>query len=45
VESEEQAKMLASMGYDGVQGYFYSQPLEVREYEQLLGDGTPRCFL
>jgi EAL domain-containing protein (putative c-di-GMP-specific phosphodiesterase class I) len=45
VESEEQARMLASMGCDGVQGYFYSQPLEVSEYEQLLADDTPRCFL
>ncbi|MGH0053604.1 MAG: putative bifunctional diguanylate cyclase/phosphodiesterase [Sphaerochaetaceae bacterium] len=45
VENEEQAKMLADMGCDGVQGYFYSQPLEVSQYEQLLYDDTPRCFL
>ncbi|MGE4453508.1 MAG: putative bifunctional diguanylate cyclase/phosphodiesterase [Sphaerochaeta sp.] len=45
VENEEQARMLQEMGCDGVQGYFFSQPLEVSHYETLLDDDRPRCFL
>ncbi len=45
VENEDQARMLQEMGCDGVQGYFYSQPIDVDHYESLLSDDRPRCFL
>ena len=44
VETEHQANMLADLGCDVVQGYYYSQPLSIEHYESLLIDDSPRCF-
>ncbi|MDD4451121.1 MAG: EAL domain-containing protein, partial [Sphaerochaeta sp.] len=38
VETSEQAQMLQLLGCDVVQGYFFSHPLEISEYEALLID-------
>ena len=40
VETVEQADFLKSVGCDYVQGYLYSKPLPVEEYEKLLGAST-----
>ena len=38
VETQEQRDALAAHGCHVYQGYFFSQPLQVREFEQLLSD-------
>ena len=38
VETREQVQMLQQLGCDVVQGFFFSQPLQVAEYEALLID-------
>jgi diguanylate cyclase (GGDEF)-like protein len=40
VETQKQVNMLAELGCDVVQGYYYSQPISVSEYEKLLSDGS-----
>ncbi|WP_332447897.1 putative bifunctional diguanylate cyclase/phosphodiesterase [Sphaerochaeta sp.] len=44
VETQQQVDMLASFGCDVVQGFFFSQPLSIAHYEELLIDDRPRCF-
>ena len=36
VETQQQAEFLRSIGCDYVQGYYYSHPVPVEDYEQLL---------
>lgn len=36
VESENQKNVLAKMGCDYIQGYYYSRPIPIREYEKYL---------
>ena len=36
IETEEQARILRDAGCDEAQGYLYSQPLPIEEYEQLV---------
>jgi len=36
VTSAEQAKLLAEMGCDRMQGYYFSEPLTADEFEDLL---------
>ncbi len=36
VETESQARLLASLGCEYAQGYFYTKPLECKDFEQLL---------
>ena len=38
VETREQVRMLQQLGCDVVQGFFFSQPLQVAEYQALLID-------
>mgnify|MGYP002152324624 CR=1 FL=1 len=44
VETAKQATMLEQLGCDVVQGYYFSQPLKIVHFEQLLIDDSPRCF-
>ena len=34
VETEEQIKLLTDYGYDRAQGYFFSRPIPLAEFEQ-----------
>ena len=36
IETEEQARILRDAGCDEAQGYLYSQPLPIEQYEQLV---------
>ncbi|MGE4524584.1 MAG: EAL domain-containing protein, partial [Sphaerochaeta sp.] len=44
VETHEQVHMLQMLGCDVVQGYFFSHPLQVAEYEALLIDDRLPSF-
>ncbi|MCI7108662.1 MAG: EAL domain-containing protein [Spirochaetia bacterium] len=35
-ETEEQVKVLKSLGCDLIQGYYYSKPLPAQEFEEYL---------
>ena len=40
VENRRQAEFLRSIGCNWVQGYYYSKPVSIREYELMLKEGT-----
>lgn len=40
VETQEQAEFLKKAGCDSIQGYLFSRPLPVRDFEQLVFDGA-----
>ena len=44
VETLEQVQMLTALGCDAVQGFYFSQPLSITNYEALLIDDRPRSF-
>lgn len=44
VESNEQAKLLRSLGCEYAQGYFFSKPLDPDEVARILVTSEPRCF-
>ncbi|MCQ5146704.1 EAL domain-containing protein, partial [Enterocloster bolteae] len=35
VENQEQLELLTSFGYTAIQGYYYSKPLEIEEFEKI----------
>ena len=37
VEKKEQVEFLKNIDCDSIQGFYYSKPLPVEEYEKLLG--------
>lgn len=41
VENETQVKFLKNIGCDSIQGYFYSKPVPVEEFEEILDGKTP----
>ncbi len=45
VESEAQATMLTQIGCDAIQGYFFSEPLSIEAYEELLDKEKVEVFL
>jgi EAL domain-containing protein (putative c-di-GMP-specific phosphodiesterase class I) len=44
VETLEQVRMLNDLGCDAVQGFYFSEPLAIANYEALLIDDRPRVF-
>ena len=44
VETLEQVRMLTDLGCDAVQGFYFSEPLAIANYEALLIDDRPRVF-
>ena len=36
VEEEQQVEMLKSLGCDYIQGYYFSRPIPMEEYEKLI---------
>ena len=40
VETQGQASLLASLGCDGYQGYYFARPMEAHQLAALLRDGS-----
>ena len=47
VENQEQLELLTSFGCTAIQGYYYSRPLEIAEFERNIKQAYPisGCFI